>query len=139
MKPGLKSCQFAMLEEEQRSVPSFLDRGLLLLKTLPATMKLAIDKFARKTKVHENNMHRDWVMMAVNRVEQESAPQHWSGNNTASTVQVAASFSMGIAPMVQTASSRTHLSHLQHPRRHLQLLSLPLQLRPVMTFKAFIT
>lgn len=92
-KPGMNASQFAILEENSfarmtaaaaaahRSVPDDLDRGLLLLKHLPAQPKTLISKLAKKRSIPENLMTRDWVMAQLKIIELETAPT-FSWDNT---------------------------------------------------------
>ncbi len=94
LKSGMRSDHFATLEEEafalyavaasaaQRSVPSDLDRGLTILKTLPLPVRSGIDKLSRKKSVPENMMHREWVIAQVKRIELEDDPKYSWANLT---------------------------------------------------------
>jgi len=88
LKSGMKVDQFAVLENEtfaqfaaaaaaaQRSVPSSLDRGLTILKSLPSNVRTGIDKLSRKKSVPENLMDRNWVVAHMKQIERESNPKY---------------------------------------------------------------
>jgi hypothetical protein len=91
LKPEMKADLFANTEEEsfayletagaaaRRSVPDMLDRGLIILKSLPPNVKTYINKQAMKKSIPENMMDRDWVIDQIKRIEKESKSKYsWS-------------------------------------------------------------
>lgn len=70
----------------QPSPLNVLNRGIMILKHLPMSMKNIIERDARKFGVPENCMDRDWVFQQLYNYEKFKTPNFsWSVNDSKST------------------------------------------------------